>query len=380
MQVGVPTETQSDERRVALVPESVSRLKQAKLDVLVQAGAGIRAGFTDAAYEKAGALLASDAASVLGSDIVLKVKPPTFEGPGAEVAALKSGAVLASFLDPLTSPRLMASLAEHGVSAIAMELIPRITRAQSMDVLSSQATIAGYKAVLLAAVTSSKLFPMLMTAAGTIPPSRVLVLGAGVAGLQAIATAKRLGAIVEGYDVRPEVKDQVESLGARWVGLAMEEAVGAGGYAREVSADAQKRALEHLHTLVTDADVVITTAQIPGRRAPVLVTDEMVAGMKTGAVIVDLAADGGGNCTKTQAGRTVEVGGVTIIGPVNVAATMPYHASQMYSRNLTTLLQHLVKDGELQLNLEDEITAGSLVTHGGEIVHPRLRPTAAAAT
>jgi NAD(P) transhydrogenase subunit alpha len=281
-------------------------------------------------------------------------------------------------IEPLTSPRMLQSLAEHDITALSMELIPRITRAQSMDVLSSQATVAGYKAVLLAAAASPKLFPMLMTAAGTIPPARVLVLGAGVAGLQAIATAKRLGAIVEGYDVRPEVKDQVESLGAKWVGLAMEEAVGAGGYAKEVSEEAQKRALQHLHKLVAEADVVITTAQIPGRRSPVLVTDDMVKDMRRGAVIVDLAAEGGGNCTMTQAGKTIDVGGVHILGPLNLAATMPYHASQMYSRNLTTLLQHLVKDGALHLDTADEITAGCLVTHGGEIVHPRLRPAVAA--
>jgi NAD(P) transhydrogenase subunit alpha len=379
LQVGVPRETQSGEQRVALVPESVTRLKQSGLDIVVQSGAGAAAGYTDAAYEKAGARMVADARAVLASDIVLKVKPPTFDG-GGEVAQLKENAVLIGFLDPLTSPRLLAALAARHVSAVSMELIPRITRAQSMDALSSQATVAGYKAVLLAAAATGRLFPMLMTAAGTIPPARVLVLGAGVAGLQAIATARRLGAIVEGYDVRPEVKEQVESLGARWVGLAMEEAVGAGGYAKEVSAEAQKKALEHLKKLVIEADVVITTAAIPGKRSPVLVTDDMVDGMKPGAVIVDLAAEGGGNCTKTVAGETVDVGGVTIMGPLNLSSTMPYHASQMYSRNLTTLLNHLVKDGAIQLNLEDEITAGSLVTHGGEIVHPRVRQTAAAAT
>jgi len=379
LQVGVPRETHSDEKRVALVPESVTRLKQSGLDVVVQAGAGAAAGYTDGAFEKAGARIVADARTVLASDIVLKVRPPTFEA-GGEVAQLKQNGVLIGFLEPLTSPRLLTALADRRVSSISMELIPRITRAQSMDALSSQATVAGYKAVLLAAGASGRLFPMLMTAAGTIPPSRVLVLGAGVAGLQAIATARRLGAIVEGYDVRPEVKEQVESLGARWVGLAMEEAVGAGGYAKEVSAEAQQKALEHLKKLVAEADVVITTAAIPGRRSPVLITDEMVAAMKPGSVIVDLAAEGGGNCTKTRAGETVDVDGVIIMGPLNLSSTMPFHASQMYSRNLMTLLNHLVRDGAIQLNMEDEITAGSLVTHGGEIVHPRVRQTAAAAT
>jgi NAD(P) transhydrogenase subunit alpha len=259
-----------------------------------------------------------------------------------------------------------------------MELVPRITRAQSMDALSSQATVAGYKAVLLAATAIGKFFPMLTTAAGTIAPARVLILGVGVAGLQAIATARRLGAVVEGYDVRPEVKEQVESLGARWVGLAMEEAVGAGGYAKEVSQEAQKKALAHLHKLVADADVVITTAQIPGRKAPVLVTDEMVAAMRPGSVIVDLAADSGGNVTKSVAGQTVDVGGVSILGPSDLPRTMPYHASQMYARNVVTLLQHLVKDGSITLDMEDEITKGCLVTHGGEVVHERARATTAA--
>jgi NAD(P) transhydrogenase subunit alpha len=264
------------------------------------------------------------------------------------------------------------------VNAFAMELIPRITRAQSMDALSSQATAAGYKAVLLAASESPKFFPMLMTAAGTIPPSKVLVLGAGVAGLQAIATARRLGAVVEGYDVRPDVKEQVESLGARWVGLAMEEAVGAGGYAKEVSADAQKRALDHLRTLVIASDVVITTAQIPGRKAPVLVTEDMVQGMQPGSVIVDLAADSGGNCVLTEAGQTVVKYGVHILGPPELASTMPFHASQMYSRNIVALLNNMLKEGALHLDLEDEVTKGCLITHGGEVVHERAKATLAA--
>jgi NAD(P) transhydrogenase subunit alpha len=379
MQVGVPKEIHSDERRVALVPDSVPRLVKAGLTVAVEKGAGAAAGFGDAAYEKGGADIVADAGSILsGSDIILKVRPPTYGGPDSEIARMKDGAIVIGFLDPLTSPDLVAALAKQKVTSLSIELLPRITRAQSMDALSSQATVAGYKAVLLAAVETGRFLPMLTTAAGTIPPAKVLILGVGVAGLQAIATARRLGAVVEGYDVRPEVKEQVESLGAKWVGLAMDEAVGAGGYAKEVSAEAQQRALEHLHKLVTAADVVITTAQIPGRKAPVLVTDEMVDGMKPGAVIVDLAAESGGNVTKSEAGKTVVVNGVSILGPANLPGSMPYHASQMYSRNLVTLLQHLAKEGKVELDLEDEITKGCLVTHGGEIVHERVRPVAAA--
>jgi NAD(P) transhydrogenase subunit alpha len=293
---------------------------------------------------------------------------------------MREGAVLVGFLQPLTSPALLRALAAGGITAFALELVPRITRAQRMDALSSQATVAGYKAVLLAGSTSGKFFPMLMTAAGTVPPARVLVLGAGVAGLQAIATARRLGAVVQGFDIRPDVKEQVESLGAQWVGIQMQEAVGAGGYAKEVSQDAQERMLEHLHKLVAEADVVITTAQIPGRPAPKLVTEPMVAAMRPGSVIVDLAAESGGNCAGTRAGEDVQRNGVSILGPVELAATLPFHASQMYSRNVLALLQHLVKDGELKLDLEDEITKGCLVTHGGEVVHDRARATVAGAT
>jgi NAD(P) transhydrogenase subunit alpha len=378
MQVGVVRETMAGERRVALVPESISRLGGLGISALVETGAGASAGFPDAAYEKAGASIAGDAHAVLGgSDLIVKVRAPTHDGPAAEVVALKSGSALIGLLQPLSSPDLLRALAGQRVTAFAMELVPRITRAQSMDVLSSQATVAGYKAVLIAAAACSKFMPLLMTAAGTVPPSKVLVLGAGVAGLQAIATARRLGAVVEGYDVRPEVKEQVESLGARWVGLAMQEAVGAGGYAKEVSEEAQQRALQHLHKLVAAADIVITTAQIPGRRAPTLVTAEMVAAMQPGSVILDLAADGGGNCALTVPGQDVVQHGVHILGPINLAATMPQHASMMYSRNILALLQHLVKDGALALDVADEITRGCLVTHAGEVVHERARAAAA---
>ncbi len=370
MQVGVLKETHPGERRVAIVPETVSRLTELGVTVAVESGAGESAGFADAAYEKAGATVESDKRKLCAdSRMLLKVREPTSE----EIGALSEGSAVIAFLQPLTSPALVRSLAEHKLTSVSMELVPRITRAQSMDALSSQATVAGYKAVLLAATSATKFFPMLMTAAGTIRPARVLVLGVGVAGLQAIATARRLGAVVEGYDVRPDVKDQVESLGARWVGLAMEEAVGAGGYAKEISEDAQKKAHEHLKKLVGDADVVVTTAQIPGRKAPVLITDDMVSGMAAGSIIVDLAAESGGNCTKTKAGETVTVDGVIVMGPSDLAASMPLHASQMYSRNLLALMQHLVKEGELVLEMEDEITSGCLVTHGGEIVNERTR-------
>jgi NAD(P) transhydrogenase subunit alpha len=377
MQVGVVKETHPGELRVGLVPESVGRLKSAGVDVVIEKGAGEAAGFPDAAYEKAGATVAPDARAVLSkSDLLVKVRAPT-HGNG-EIETMKEGAAVIALLQPLTSPDLLRALAKQNLDAFAMELVPRITRAQSMDALSSQATAAGYKAVLLAATESPKFFPMLMTAAGTIPPSKVLVLGAGVAGLQAIATARRLGAVVEGYDVRPDVKEQVESLGARWVGLAMEEAVGAGGYAKEVSEDSQKRALEHLHKLVTASDVVITTAQIPGRKAPVLVTEDMVKGMQPGSVIVDLAADSGGNCVLSEAGKTVRKYGVHIMGPADLPSTMPYHASQMYSRNIVALLNNMLKDGSLNLDLEDEVTKGCLVTHGGEVVHERAKATLSA--
>jgi NAD(P) transhydrogenase subunit alpha len=278
-------------------------------------------------------------------------------------------------LRPLTSPEHVARLAARGVSALAMELVPRITRAQKMDSLSSQATAAGYKAVLLAAAGHGKFFPMLMTAAGTIPPARVLVLGAGVAGLQAIATARRLGAVVQGFDIRPAVKEQVESLGAQWVGMELTEAEGSGGYAKEVSEETQQREHEHLAKLVADADVVITTAQIPGRPAPVLITADMLDRMKPGAVIVDLAADSGGNCELTRPDEEIRHGRVLVLGPTDLAAGTPIHASQMYSRNVEALVGHISKDGALQLDRDDEIVRECLITDAGRVVHPRLAPT-----
>lgn len=374
MKVAVPRETATGERRVALVPESVSRLVKAGVEVMVAEGAGQGAGFPDAAYAEAGATLVADAATLYGgADMVVRVQAPTF-GPGAgEVGLMRKGAALIGFLQPLTSAELVAALAQQGITSFAMELVPRITRAQKMDALSSQATVAGYKAALIAANTSGKFFPMLMTAAGTVPPAKVLVIGAGVAGLQAIATARRLGAVVQGFDIRPAVKEQVESLGATWVGLQMDEAVGEGGYAKEVTEEAQRREHEHLHKLVSEADVVITTAQVPGRQAPLLIPEDMVRAMRAGSVIVDLAADSGGNCALTRAGEEVHVGGVTVNGPANLPAALPYHASQMYSRNVLALLQHLIKDGALQFDREDEITAGCMVTHDGEVVHAGSR-------
>ncbi|MGH7552133.1 MAG: Re/Si-specific NAD(P)(+) transhydrogenase subunit alpha [Longimicrobiales bacterium] len=374
MNVVVPGETRPGERRVALVPEAVTKLRDIGLTVAIQSGAGTAAGFADKAYAAAGATIVANEAELLADgDIVLKVRSPEHTGTPSEVDRLRSGSTLIGLLQPLTSPDLLRALAARSISSFAMELVPRITRAQRMDVLSSQATVAGYKAVLLAACASGKFFPMLMTAAGTVPPARVLVLGAGVAGLQAIATARRLGAIVQGFDIRPDVKEQVESLGAQWVGIQMEEAVGAGGYAKEISEEAKRREHEHLHKLVADADVVITTAQIPGKRSPVLITEDMVNDMRQGSVIVDLAAEGGGNCALTRAGQEVRMNGVSILGPLELPSTLPFHASQMYSRNVTALLQHLVKDGEIKLDLADEITSGCLVTHGGDIVHERVR-------
>ncbi|HSJ24448.1 MAG TPA: Re/Si-specific NAD(P)(+) transhydrogenase subunit alpha [Longimicrobiales bacterium] len=369
MKIVVPKESAPGERRVALVPESVGRLVAAGLEVHVEEGAGTAAGFTDAAYAAAGASTGTDRRALLGAaGLVICVKPL----PEAEVAELAPDTAVMGMLRPLNSPAYMQQLAAAKVRAVAMEMVPRITRAQKMDVLSSQATVAGYRAVLLAAGRHSRFFPMLMTAAGTIPPARVLVLGAGVAGLQAIATARRLGAVVQGFDIRPAVKEQVESLGAQWVGMQLAEAEGAGGYAAEVSEETQRKEHEHLHALVKDADVVITTAQIPGKPAPVLITEDMVDAMKPGAIIVDLAAESGGNCTLTRVDEDVSRGGALILGPSDLAAGMPGHASQMYSRNVEALVQHLWQDGELRIDADDEIVKECLVTAGGEVVHPRV--------
>jgi H+-translocating NAD(P) transhydrogenase subunit alpha len=365
MKVGVPKETVPQERRVALVPEAVGRLVKAGLEVVVERGAGVEAGFSDDTYTAVGASLGDPWVA----DVVCKVQKPS----AVEIEKLPQamGAALVGLLQASTDADLVRQLARRAVTAFSLELLPRITRAQPMDVLSSQATVAGYKAVLLAAQTAPRFFPMLVTAAGTLPPARVLVLGAGVAGLQAIATARRLGAIVSGFDVRPAVKEQVESLGAKFLAMADQvTAEGAGGYATELSEDQHKRELEFLARSVRDADVVVTTAAIPGKRAPILVTRSGVEGMRPGSVVVDLAAETGGNCELTQPGTTVEHHGVTILGPVNLPATVPLHASQMYARNVTSFLNHLVKDGKLQLDFTDEITRATCVTHDGKVLRP----------
>ena len=376
MKVATPKETASDERRVAVVPDTATRLATATLEVSVESGAGSAAYIPDDAYEKAGARIVKSVSALLGeADAVLKVQAPS----AAEVELLQKGAVLISFLQPATQGDIIRALAKRGVTAFSLELVPRISRAQSMDALSSQASAAGYKAVLMAAGRLGKFFPMMMTAAGTIPPARVLVMGAGVAGLQAIATARRLGAVVSAYDVRPAVKEEVQSLGATFIELALETQEGEGGYAKEQSEEFLRKQRELIGEHVAKSDVVITTAAVPGRRAPLLVTGDMVKGMRPGSVIVDLAADTGGNVELTQAGEDVEVGGVTIIGTRNVPSTMPLHASQLYARNVANLLLHLVKDGAIVLDFEDEITKGCCVTHGGEIVNERAKQLLAAA-
>ena len=370
MNVAVPKEITAGERRVALVPDGAQKLAAGKLSVLVQSGAGRPAFFPDEAYEKAGAKLAPDAATIYAEgNALLKVQPPTLE----EVARMQAGAVLISFLQPAWNGEVVKALARQRVTAFSLELVPRISRAQSIDALSSQANVAGYKAVLMAATRLGKFFPLLITAAGTVAPARVLVLGAGVAGLQAIATARRLGAIVEAFDVRPAVKEEVKSLGATFIELPLEAQEGQGGYAREQSPEFLRRQQELLGDRVAAADVVITTAAVPGRRAPILVTKEMVARMRPGSVIVDLAAETGGNTEGLKPGEVLDVGGVVIDGTRNIPSTVPVHASQLYSRNVTNLLLLLVKDGNLNLNFDDEIVKGSCVTHGGELVHPRAR-------
>ncbi len=353
MRVGVPKERGSGERRVALVPESVSRLSGSGLEVVIEAGAGEPASFPDAQYAEAGAAIGDP----WEADIVVKVAKPS----ESELGRLREGQLLIGFLQPLTDAEGVERLTARGVVAFAMESIPRITRAQAMDALSSQATVAGYKAALLAAERLPRFFPLLMTAAGTVPPAKVLVLGAGVAGLQAIATARRLGAVVSGFDVRPVVAEQVESLGATFLDLGVRGEETEGGYARELSADEQRRQQEELARRIPEFDVVITTALVPGRPAPRLIPAAAVAGMRFGSVIVDLAAEAGGNCELTEPGHETVREHVTILGQTNLPSTMPFHASQLYARNVTTLLNHLVVDGELHLDFDDEITAGACV-------------------
>lgn len=359
MNIGVPKETAPGERRVALVPETVGRLGKAGHRVVIEGGAGVESGFPDDTFKAAGGTIGDP----WGAELVAVVQAPDH----AHLDRLSKGGALVGMLKAATSPDLLRRLADGGVTAFSLELLPRITRAQSMDVLSSQATVAGYKAVLLAAEAAPKLFPMLVTAAGTLAPAKVLVLGAGVAGLQAIATARRLGAVVSAFDVRPAVKEQVESLGAKF--LMMESAVtaeGSGGYAKELSADQHQRELDFLAASVKDMDIVVTTAAIPGKRAPILVTKAAVEGMRPGAIIVDLAAETGGNCELTREGARTDHHGVGILGPVNLPSTVPLHASQMYSRNVATFVGHITKEGKLQLDFADEITKATCVTHDGK--------------
>jgi NAD(P) transhydrogenase subunit alpha len=365
MKVGVPKETAPGERRVALVPDVVRRLGAKGVEVVVESGAGARALIPDALFEEAGAEIARDAGEVWGAEVVVTIAPPSEE----DIGRLGSGSVLVGFLGPLTNPGTVSSLARAGVTAFAMEAIPRISRAQSMDALSSQSNVAGYKAALLGAEHSTRFYPMLMTAAGTIPPAKVLVLGAGVAGLQALATARRLGAQTTGYDVRPEVAEQVESLGATFLDLGV-EAAGEGGYARELTDEEKARQQQALTDAIAGFDVVITTALVPGRPAPKLVTAEAVEAMKPGSVIVDLAGESGGNSELTEPGETVVRHDVTIVSPLNLPASMPEHASQLYARNVQALLELFLDDeGNLSLDFDDEILAGACVTRDGEIVH-----------
>ena len=369
MIVGVLKETAEGERRVALVPELVSRLKKAGVEVLVENGAGAAAGFPDSSYQQQGASLHSKILSQ--ADIVLKVQPPT----SSEIQSMKEGALLIGFLAPYNQPETIKALAVRKATAFAMELMPRITRAQSMDALSAMSTISGYKAVLMAAERLPKFFPLLMTAAGTMTPARVFIIGAGVAGLQAIGTARRLGAVVEAYDTRPVVKEQVESLGAKFVELPLEtkDAQAATGYAKAQTEEFYQKQQELMKKSVAGADVVITTALIPGKRAPVLITEEAVHAMQPGSIIVDLAAEQGGNCALTKPGQDVAQHGVTILGPTNLPSTVAYHASQMYARTVTNYLMHLVKDGKVNLDLSDELTRAPLVTHQGEMLFPAAK-------
>lgn len=383
MIIGIPREVLAGERRVALVPDAVKALVGQGLEVLVQAGAGEESGHPDAEYEDAGARLAGEAAQVLGgADIVLKVQPPQplssgeSSGPnGHEVDLITEGAALICHLKPLDELDLAQRLAKRRVNAFSMEFMPRITRAQSMDALSSQSNLAGYEAVLIAAAALPRILPMMVTAAGTLKPSKALIIGAGVAGLQALGTAKRLGAITAAYDTRPVVKEQVESLGARFVELDLDtgDAEDAGGYATAQSEEFYQRQRELLGEHVSQSDIVITTALVPGQTAPLLIEETAVRAMRPGSVIVDLAAEKGGNCELTEADQVIVRHGVTIMGYTNLPSRVPAHASQLYAKNLTVFLDHLIDEGTLKIDLEDEITSGTLITHEGEVVNERIR-------
>jgi H+-translocating NAD(P) transhydrogenase subunit alpha len=376
--VGVPKESYPGERRVALVPVVVPNLIKAGLEVIVETGAGLEAGYTDAAYVEKGAKIAADRTAIFGAaDIVTQVLCyGSNDATGkSDLPLMRRGQVIVGFLRPFGSADVVQQIAQAGVTALSVELMPRTTRAQSMDALSSMGTVCGYKAVLLAAETSPRIFPMMTTAAGTITPARVFVIGAGVAGLQAISTARRLGAVASAYDMRPAAKEQVQSLGGRFIELPIEaqNAQDARGYGTAQDETFYARQRELLTRVVGESDIVITAAVIPGKKSPVLITADMVKGMAPGSVIVDLAAERGGNCELTRTGETVVTNGVTIIGAINLASSVPYHASQMYARNLMTYLTYMVKDGKLQMNLQDEIVRETLITNGGEVVNARVR-------
>ena len=379
MIIGIPSEIKTGERRVAMSPVNVKSLTDKGIKVLFQANAGDASGYPDAEYGQAGATITTDRAEIFAAaDILLQVQ--TFgsnnDNSDGDLASLRSGQVVIGMMDPLATPSAAQAVAGTGATAIALELVPRISRAQSMDVLSSMATLAGYKAVLMGASASPRIFPMLMTAAGTLKPARVLIMGVGVAGLQACATAKRLGALVEAYDVRPAAREQIISVGAKPVELDLDtgESEGAGGYAKAQGEDFLRRQRELMTAVIAEQDIIITTAAIPGAKSPILVTEDMVKAMKPGSVIVDLAAERGGNCDLTQQGKTIIAHGVTIIGPENVPSELAYHATQMYGKNLQTLLE-LIIDGEGNLNLDfkDEIVAGTVVAHRGDVPHPHMR-------
>jgi NAD(P) transhydrogenase subunit alpha len=376
MKIGIPKETFPGENRIALVPDLVKILNKKQATVLIESGAGTKAGFPDERFSEKGAKIV-ERKEVFDADIILQVRSlgTNPEEGKADLDLMKEGQIIIGTADPLVSPEANKALAEKGVTSFALELVPRITRAQSMDVLSSMATVAGYKAVLWSAEKLPKFFPMFMTAAGTITPAKVFVIGAGVAGLQAIASAKRLGAVVSAYDVRPVVKEQVESLGGSFVEMELDtdSAQDSGGYAKALGEDFYRKQRELMTRVVAENDVVITTAAIPGKKAPLLITEEMVKGMQPGSVIVDIAAETGGNCELTEAGKTIEKYGVTIIGPENIPSTVPYHASQMFAKNITTFLFNMLnKEGELELNMEDEIIAESMITRDGKIVNQRV--------
>ena len=377
MQITVLKETQPGETRVALVPESVKKLVSLKAQVAVESGAGLSAGASDADYEAAGASVSADRAALLSAtDLLTAVNRPA----DADVAKLKRGAVVIGFLRPLDEPQALQPMLERGVSAFAVELIPRSTRAQAMDALSSMATVVGYKAVLMAADRLPRMYPMLTTAAGTVPPAKVLVLGAGVAGLQAIATARRLGAVVEGFDVRAAAGEAVRSLGAKFLEVDMggQQTEDAGGYAKEITEETMQRSRELIAKTARLTDCIITSAQVPGRPAPLLITEEAVDGMKRGSVIVDLAGSTGGNCAVSKPGETVERNGVIVLCPLNLAATVPVHASQLYSRNLTTFLSEMIKDGALNVDLSNDVVGPACAVHAGEAKHPRIQAALAA--